>query len=97
MNFTRHAFYIYWRDYQEGFGSINNESLWSFAQLEPVWFLFNLAGMLLHSSAVFLMFVFKSLLIFIFLEVESFTFSPSLPLYLFEFGKPLLSTVPTFL
>lgn len=80
MNFTRHAFHIYWRDYREGFGSNNNESLWSFAQLEPAWFLFNLAGMLLPSYAVFLMFVFKSVLIFVFLKVESFTFYLSLSL-----------------
>lgn len=44
MNFIRHAFYIYWHDYQEAFGNFSNESMWSFTQLKPVWFLFNLAS-----------------------------------------------------
>lgn len=45
MNFTKHTFYIYRRDYQEEFGNFSNEGVWLFTQLEPVWFLFNLASM----------------------------------------------------
>ena len=92
-----HFFYIYWRDYHIGVGSIDNEVMWSFTQLEPVWFLFNLAGLPARESCSFSNVYIQVCLYFYFSRSQMFhilSLSLSPPL---KFGKPFLCTMPALL
>lgn len=80
-----------------GFASINNEIMWPFTQLEPVWFLFNLAGMPARECCRFSNVCVQVCLYFCFsrsqmFHILSLSLSPSL-----KFGKPFLCPVPTLL
>lgn len=76
MNLTRYAFCLYWWlpgfFGLFGFGTVSSESI---HQLEPVWFLFNPSEHTYQSALCsFLVFILKSVFIFISLELKSLIF-----------------------